>query len=294
MNFREIYSYNLLKRDLDKKKWIDLAYKINFRHSPELRNLKDEEFPTSVLIIPDGQRRFGNDAKIETSRAYQMGADNLLLHLKTLSNMDIPTQTAIAWGFSTDNWSRPPKEIDGLMTLMNNAIPKIEEHLDLTEGRFIHLGRRQIRKNMATIYKDYPKLIENMHALEKKTYNNSGKVIALAVDFGGLDQDKRTHEDALNTGTIFKPDTKVHLSPEDIWRWRDSAGLIRTVDLAIRTGEQITVGKGIGTFHSSDIGWLNGKNTQWVTYEKRFPQLTLRDTAQAIITYANARKKHGS
>lgn len=294
MHAKEAWNYRRLKQDLDNKKWVDLAYKINFRNSPELRNLADTEFPRSVLIIPDGQRRFAHDARIENPTAYQMGADNLLLQLTTLSQADIPTQTAIAWGFSTDNWLRPPKEIDGLMTLMNSSIPEIEKHLDLTGGRFIHLGRKQIRANMASVYKDYPKLIENMHALENKTSKNPGKVIALAVDFGGFDQDLRTHEEALNTGTIFRPHTKVHVSPEDIWSWRDSAGLIRTVDLAIRTGEQIAAGKGIGTFHSSDTGWLNGKNTQWVNYEKRFPQLTLKDTAQAILTYANARKMHGS
>lgn len=294
MNLKEAHSYNLLKRDLDKKRWIDLAYKVNFRNSPELKSLSDEEFPKSVLIIPDGQRRFAQDARIETSTAYQMGTDNLLLQLKVLSHKDIPTQTAIAWGFSTDNWLRPPKEIDGLMTLMNKTIPKIEEHLDLIGGRFIHLGRKKIRENMALVYKDYPKLIENMHALEEKTKENPGKVIGIAVDFGGFDQDMRTHEDALNTGKIFPLNKKITLSPDEIWKWRDSGGLIRTVDLAIRAGEQITMGKGIGAFHSSDIGWLNGKNTQWITYEKRFPQVTLQDTAQAISAYAKARKMHGT
>lgn len=294
MNTREALAYRSLKHDLDNKKWIDLKYKLGFRNSPELKKIPDELFPTSVLIVPDGQRRFGQDARLSNSTAYQMGADNLLLQLTTLANDDIPIQTAVAWGFSADNWARPSKDIDGLMTLMNSTIPKIETHLDKIDGRFVHLGRKKIRQDKAALYKDYPRLIESMCNLEEKTKHNHGKIIAVAVDFGGFDQDIRTHQEAMNAGTILRPNDTVCVAPEDVWNWRDSSGLVRTVGLAIRTGEQITAGHKIGTFHSSDIGWLNGKSTQWVTFEKRFPQLTLQDTARAIQVYATARKMQGA
>lgn len=294
MNIKEAWNYRNLKHDLDRKPWIDLAYKIDFRNSPELRELADEAFPKSVLIVPDGQRRFGQDARLSTPTAYQMGADNLLLQLTALSQPNIPIHTAIAWGFSSDNWSRPFKEIDGLMTLMNNTVPRIAEHLEKVEGRFIHLGRRDIREDKAALYRDYPALIESMHKLEEKTKGNHGKVIAVAVDFGGFDQDTRTHQKALDTGRQLSPDAEGIVTGENIWAWRDGAGIARTVDLGIRTGEKVLARKGVGTFHSSDIGWPNGKNTQWISFEKRFPQLTLQDTAQAIAEYAHLRKLQGA
>ncbi len=294
MNIKEAWTYRNLRADLNRKKWVDLEYKLNFRNSPELRNIPDEDFPKTVLIVPDGQRRFGEDARLSTAEAYQMGADNLFLQLKALSSHDVPIQTAIAWGFSADNWDRPPRQIDGLMTLMRKTIPDIAEHLDTVGGRFIHLGRREVRPEKAALYKDYSYLLEDMHKLEEKTQKNPGKVVAVAVDFGGLDQDVRSHQDAVNTGRVLQPGQIFQVTPQDVWEMRDSGGLIRTADLGIRTGEKILAGKkGVGMFHSSDIGWPNGKETLWVTYEKRFPQLTLQDTAYAIQQYAATEKRQG-
>lgn len=293
MNLREAVTYRNLKADLNRKGWVDLAYKVNFRGSPELRDIPDEAFPKTVLIIPDGQRRFGDDARISTPHAYKLGADNLILQLKALSSADVPIHTAIAWGFSADNWSRPPQQIDGLMTLMNNTIPEISQHLDKIGGRFVHLGRRNIREDKAELFKDYPVLIENMHDLERKTRKNKGKVIAVAIDFGGFDQDIRSHQAALDAGTMLRPEDPAEVLPENIWEWRDGGGLVHTADLGIRTGEKVLVQKGVGMFHSSDIGWPNGKGTYWVTYEKRFPQLTLQDTALAIREYALEEKRQG-
>lgn len=288
MNISEARHYYGLKHDLENKKWIDLARKGNFRRSPELRDIPDEAFPQTVLIVPDGQRRFAEDARLSTAAGYSLGADNLVTQLKALSHPEVPTRATIAWGFSADNWGRPEEQVDGLMTLMNNKIPEIEGIVKDIGGRFIHLGRHGARADMAEKFKDYPELIRNMNCLERDTAKNPGKVIAVAVDFGGTDQDIRTHRRAYLDG--WNKDT---IDEAQLWRWRDGRGVVRTADLAIRTGEEVLLSKGVGMFHSSDIGWPNGKNTYWVTFEKRFPQLTLQDTARAIRAYALQEKRLG-
>lgn len=83
------------------------------------RNLKSENMPKHIAIIMDGNRRYsrlmGNMMAIE---GHKRGVDTLEKVLDWSIEMGIEIVTAYA--FSTENFKRPPKEVEGLMKLFQN------------------------------------------------------------------------------------------------------------------------------------------------------------------------------
>lgn len=295
MNPKEMAMRQAVERELEKKGKLDAKYAKDFRHCPELRDIADNDFPNTVFVVPDRNRTHANNVGISVDEAYQVAADNLVMQLDALNTTSI--QAAIAWGFSVGNWQRPHDQVEGLMHLMNKTVNKLRPKILERNGRFIHLGRKEVRGDKAEEFPEYPELLANMKALEEETRLNRGKIVAAAIDFNGRDQDIRSHQKAVEYGTqmgrLLQPGEHIVLGEDQLWCFRDGFGALHSADLGIRTGEKAHLKKGVGMFHTSDAGWPGLGETYWVTFEKPFPLLSLKDTATAIRAYAIEEKKQG-
>src|SRR5262249_11810173 len=107
---------------------------------------------------------------------------------------------------------------------------------------------------------------------------DTGQIIALAIDFGGEDQEIRLLESAK------KIKKEENITSELVWKIRDGKGVIRSADLLIRTS---------GEERTSDIGWLNGAQTELVFIKKLYPDVTTWDIAQAILNYSKRERRFG-
>ena len=94
--------------------------------------------------------------------------------------------TISMWGFSTDNWKRPPAEIACLMdifqTFVDDVLPPL---LSRNGARVIHLGRKDRLPE---------RLVSSMRALESATALTTGHVLNAALDYGGRDEIQRALE----------------------------------------------------------------------------------------------------
>ncbi len=236
-----------------------------FKNSPKLAGIPEDRFPQHIFIIPDGNRRFARQNNKPIVWGHQKGfkvAIELLRYFRPL-----PIRAVTLWGFAADNWKRNKSEITHLMRIYGLIIDNYLDELMENDSRFIHLGRRDRIPSW---------LLEKFEMAEKKTKNNKGHIICLAVDFGGEDQNIRI----VNEARKLKKD----VDKDSIWELRDGKGIVKSADLIIRTSEMRT----------SDVGWINGNHS--VLYflpNKLFPEVVTQDVADAIYSYSQAKKNEG-
>jgi undecaprenyl diphosphate synthase len=135
---------------------------------------KRRAIPQHIAIIMDGNGRwargrgqpriFGHRAGTENIRAIVSEADQVGVRYLTL------------YAFSTENWSRPSLEVQGLMQILADYIDRETQNLHQQHVRLRHLGRLdglspRLRKKV-------------QHAIEL-TAQNSGLTLAVAFNYGG-------------------------------------------------------------------------------------------------------------
>lgn len=237
-----------------------------FERFPDLKNVPEGKFPNHLLIIPDGNGRWARRLNSIPIIGHQQGYRVLK---NVLSNLqELPINTITIWGFATDNWKRPKKEVDELMKLFEGAIKEITPDLLKNKSRFIHIGRKD---RIPSSLKDTIRKVENM------TKNNKGKILCIAIDFGGEDQELRIMQE------IQKLPKNTKITHDLLRNLRDGQGEIPPADLIIRTsGEQRT----------SDIGWLS-QNAEFYSISKLLPDADMKDFAKALIDYSKRERRFG-
>jgi undecaprenyl diphosphate synthase len=114
-----------LGKIIDKKK-NDLSKKIDKQKVPE-----------HVAIIMDGNGRWATKKGLARTYGHRRGVDVLKEILKASKKLGCKVLTVYA--FSTENWSRPTREVDFLINLFNKVLrTEIEEiHEESTKIKFI-------------------------------------------------------------------------------------------------------------------------------------------------------------
>lgn len=235
---------------------------------PIFTTIPSEKFPKHIFIIPDGNGRWAKAQGKFVTAGHKKGFDAAYEILRMLHEIE-EVRVVTIWGFSADNWKRSEKEVGGLMLLFERVIKKTLKDLFRNNGRFIHLGRKdRIPKRLLTI-------IDNA---EKQTKENTGQIVCLAIDFGGEDQEIRLLRQARTL------DQKMEITNDMLWQLRDSAGVVRSADLLIRTS---------GEKRLSDVGWINGPQTELYFLEKYFPDVTPSDIVEAIVDFSQRERRLG-
>ena len=113
-----------------------------------------------VAIIMDGNGRWGLKHKNSRNEGHLAGLNTIEKILKETINQKIKFITLFT--FSTENWSRPNKEIKYLFKLLENfLLNKIED-----------LNKRNIKLRIIGHKEFSPKLNNLLKKSEKITYNN--------------------------------------------------------------------------------------------------------------------------
>src|ERR1700685_2584905 len=94
-----------------------------------------------VAIISDGNGRWARALGVSVSEGHSAGADTLKARLRDAAELGIEELTV--YSFSTENWSRPQAEVDGLIALMTTRIAKETPELHDEGVRMRFIGRRE-------------------------------------------------------------------------------------------------------------------------------------------------------
>src|SRR6185436_14109595 len=97
------------------------------------------KLPRHVAIIMDGNGRWALSRGKPRLAGHKAGTENLRRIIRASVEFGIKFLTIYA--FSTENWSRPREEVDGLMRILEEVIDKELNELNEQGVQIRHLGR---------------------------------------------------------------------------------------------------------------------------------------------------------
>lgn len=195
------------------------------KHKEDISADKAEHPLQHIAIIMDGNGRWAKSRRLPKFAGHKKGADAVKGVVETCVDMDIKYLTLYA--FSSENWNRPPQEVNDLMGLLKIYLTKEIDELHEKNVRISFIGSRD-------------RLSENIINLidwaEEKTKNNKKLRLTLALNYGGQEEivnaakklaaqvkageldieniDEKAFSDNLYTGDIPEPDLIIRTSGE--------------------------------------------------------------------------------
>ena len=130
--------------------------------------------PRYVAIITDGNGRWAQQRGLAPIEGHEAGADVVKARLRDAAEFGIEELTV--YSFSTENWTRPRDEVDGLMAMFAERIDRETPELDDEGVRMRFVGRRDRLE---------PALIERMDWAEQTTAGNERITLFVCFNYGG-------------------------------------------------------------------------------------------------------------
>ncbi len=127
----------------------------------------------SVAIIMDGNGRWATARGLPVAEGHREGARALRRTVEAA--IDLGVGSLAVYAFSTENWARPPDEVESIMELMDETIERELPDLAKQGVRTRFVGRRD---------RIPPTLQEKMAKLEDETAANNRLLLWIAFDYG--------------------------------------------------------------------------------------------------------------
>ena len=127
-----------------------------------------------VAIITDGNGRWARSRGLPVIEGHRAGADTVKARLRDA--VDLGVKELTVYSFSTENWTRPREEVEGLMAMFAERIDRETPELDEEGVRMRFIGRREGVSE---------ELTDRMDWAEQKTDANDRITLFVAFNYGG-------------------------------------------------------------------------------------------------------------
>ena len=222
--------------------------------------------PLHIAIIPDGNRRWAKQRTLKPWEGHKVAVENF----RTLTDWcreDPRVTTLTVWCFSTENWKRDQKEIDMLMTMLEEYLAKERSTFIENKTRFVHSGRKdRIPASLAKLITD----------VEEETKDQTELTLNLAIDYGGKDEVLRAVQQLTTDNQQLDEDAiKPHLDHPEL----------PDIDLIIRTS---------GEHRTSNFFLWQATYAEWDFIDMFFPDFTSKDLANSVDQFSERTRRFGS
>ncbi|MGI6735044.1 MAG: polyprenyl diphosphate synthase [Bacilli bacterium] len=176
-----------------------------------------------IAFILDGNGRWARARKKPRTYGHEKGFASLFDVGIAVSKRNIPVMSVYA--FSTENWSRPKKEVDFLFRTLekrlHSVLKKVQKHniKIMTSG---DLSRLPVSTQEAINY------------AKEESKNNTGTILNICINYGGKDEIVR----AIKRLNADKSANIEDLTVEQFEEYLDTKGL-PPVDLLVRTSGEM-------------------------------------------------------
>jgi undecaprenyl diphosphate synthase len=244
---------------------VGLLARILGRSEPQL---EPGDVPRSVAIIMDGNGRWAAGEGLSVADGHREGTRALRRTVEAAIDLGIESLTVYA--FSTENWLRPPAEVDALMEIFGETIERELPDLAKQGVRTRFVGRRD------RVSDD---LRERMEDLEDETAHRDRLSLWIAFDYGGRAEIAHAARRIVEAG----------LQPDEI-----DEGVLSTFlyapelpdpDLLIRTSGELRI--------SNFLLWQLAY-AELVFTERRWPEFGEADLRSAVVEYAARQRRFGA
>jgi len=166
----------------------------------------------------DGNGRWASSRGLPVAEGHREGARALRRTVEAA--IDLGVESLAVYAFSTENWARPPDEVESILELMDETIERELPDLAHQGVRTRFFGRR----NRIPVL-----LQQKMATLERETASNERLLLWIAFDYGGraelVEAARRLVEDGVRGDDVSEQALEERLyAPE-----------LRDPDLVIRT-----------------------------------------------------------
>jgi len=158
--------------------------------------------PTHIAIIMDGNGRWAKQRRLPRLAGHRAGADAVKRTIEATQQAGIKFLTLYA--FSTENWSRPQDEIDGLMDLLCKTLDTYTGEAQKKNYRLLVSGSRE---------KLSPTVLEKIDKAVQSTAKNTGLTVNLALNYGARQEIVHAVNELLAQGkkTVSMEDISANL-----------------------------------------------------------------------------------
>lgn len=228
--------------------------------------------PRHVAIIMDGNGRWASSRKKARHSGHRAGVKSVRLSVETAAQRGVEYLTLFA--FSSENWARPVDEVGRLMSLFVEALRREVDELHRNDVRLNFVGaREQLNKGLR----------EKITAAEKKTANNNGLRLTVAIAYGGrwdiIEATKaiarRVESGALTADAIDEAEFVKGLQLADV----------PDPDLLIRTGGETRI--------SNFLLWNLAYAELWFT-DVLWPEFDASEFDNALAYFASRQRRFGN
>ena len=233
--------------------------------------INKDNIPKHIAIIMDGNGRWAKAHSLPRIAGHKEGIDSVRAITKKCG--DIGVKHLSLYTFSSENWSRPIKEVKALMGLLLLTIRREIKDLNKNNVRLTTIG------NMGDLPDDARK---GMEEGLKITENNSGLNLILALSYGGRQEILKMVQ-SIARKAINGEIEPEKLSESDIVNELDTAK-IPDPDLLIRTGGDQRI--------SNFLLWQIAYSEIYVT-DTYWPEFKEKELLDAVADFQDRERRFG-
>jgi undecaprenyl diphosphate synthase len=223
--------------------------------------------PRHIAIVMDGNRRWARQRHLPAIAGHRAGVETIRKTLRAARERGVEYLTL--YSFSTENWSRDPAEVTGLMGLLEETIRRETDSLVRDDVRLEVIGR---------LHELSPGLQHSIAGAVAATSKCAHGVMTLAFNYGGraeiVDAVRRLVADGIAPDAVDDAAIASRLyAPEH-----------PDPDLLIRTGGELRV--------SNFLLWEVAYAEMWAT-PVLWPDFSVKDLSDALGSYAKRERRFG-
>jgi len=227
--------------------------------------------PRHIAIIMDGNGRWAKKRNLPRAAGHRAGAKTVDFITEECAKIGIEALTLYA--FSSENWKRPPQEINALMRLLKQSLQKNAKKIKRNNIKFNVIGE------VGVFQKDLKEIIKN---LMNETSANNGMLLTLALNYGARQEilnavkllGRQAQEKKMNLSSLKEEDFEKFLYTSSI----------PDPDLIIRTSGELRL--------SNFLLWQAAYSEFYFT-DTLWPDFDAGELKLALKEYENRERRFG-
>lgn len=244
-----------------------MALMTNENHLSEDTLPQLDKVPEHVAIIMDGNGRWAKQRGLPRSEGHRQGTENLRRTIRAAVEFGVRIMTIYA--FSTENWSRPRREVMLLMRILEMVIDRELRELDDEGVQIRHIGELEGIE---------PRLAQKVVDACEYTRENQRLILNVAFNYGGRDEIvhavQQIVRDGIPADDITEDTISNYIYTSDL----------PDPDLIIRTS---------GEFRLSNFLIWQGAYSEIYTTPTYWPDFDRVEFHKALVEYGNRRRRFG-
>ena len=229
------------------------------------------EVPAHIAIIMDGNGRWAKSRGLPRKAGHRAGAETVREAVDVCLDLGVDYLTLYA--FSSENWNRPPNEIDALMKLLEQFLKSKAKEFRKKNVRLLTIGQT---------YRLPDPCRNQLEKVIAETADNTALTVVLALSYGSREE----ITDA--TRRIAEKVKAGQIDPEEITTDTIASHLdthnIPDPELLIRTSGELRL--------SNFLLWQLSYTEFYIT-KKNWPEFSKSDFHEAIENYSRRNRRFG-